>query len=142
MRLENTGIVDCQDLAPMYFSYDSAERCAQEYVSADADCTAGSGRFFLLPVLYNNLDKDGRYTATLLPIQQSGTGVMTRRAWISSISPVSPPSGSTLRVVKQTSLFHMTTQDTLYNASEISTLINGTTNFGSNVLRGDPPLCS
>jgi hypothetical protein len=44
-----------------------------------------------------------------------------------------------LRVVKQTSVFHVNSQDALYNASEISTLISGTTSFGSNVLRGDPP---
>lgn len=110
-----------------------------DYTSSQAECSSGTGRFFLLPILYNDMDKDGNYSVVFTPIQQSGTGVMTRQAWISSISPVNLPSGSQMKVVKQTPSFRFTSTDALENASSIATSITGTTNFDSQVLRGDPP---
>ncbi|HNH49028.1 MAG TPA: hypothetical protein PKY30_18430 [Myxococcota bacterium] len=138
--ITNTTINNCADLSPMYFTFSTHSTASTAYTSSNAECAAGSGRFFLVPILRHNRDFDGSEHVAFLPIQKTGTGVMTRQAWISAITPVNLPSGGTLRVVKQVSLFTFNGEDALYNATNISTVLpSGTTNFGANVLRGDPP---
>lgn len=137
--INDTNVSDCNLFDIVQLTYRSNTTASTENTSSNAECSAGSGRFALLPVLYNDMNVDNSYGVTFLPVQKTGTGVMTRQAWVSSISPVNFPSGTVLRVIKQTPSFHMTDTDTLASASEISTQISGTTSFGSNVLRGDPP---
>lgn len=85
-----------------------------------------------------DMDMNHHYELSLVPMQLSGTGVMTRRAWVTNISPVNLPSGVTLRAITATDKFHVNRRDQLMSPSTTSLTISGSTTLSTGALRGDP----
>lgn len=130
---------DCRNLKPFHMEFETAQPASAEKSSTDSDCEPGSGHFRLYPIFQQDRDHDNARTLTFLPMQTSGTGVMTRTAWITTISPTNLPSAANLRVLKQANAFHISATDLLDNASTLSVPVNGNLSFDGGILRGDPP---
>ncbi len=128
----------CNDIFPTRIDFELVEILSAQKSPAQSDCTPGAGRFRLLPVHGFDHDRDGRYAMSFLPFQTSGTGVMTRRAWVTSISPVSVPSGYTLRAVHEDAGYDFSAADQLNNATAISTAITQPTTFATGAMMGSP----
>lgn len=105
----------------------------------DSDCASGSGRFKLVPAIYQNRDQDSGSTVQLLPFQVSGTGVMTGQAWVTQIDKVSAPTGKTIRVLKTDAAYGFDSSDALANASTVSIAITSQHAISSGVVSGNPP---
>lgn len=120
------------DLEPRY-SY------ALRRANDNADCVAGSGRFELFPLNRRDRDHDGEWAVTFLPLQVSGTGVMTNHAWITEIDKVSAPEGYTLRVIKPNIFYTFTGSDLLTAPATVSYAITGSHQFSSGSFSGNAP---
>lgn len=127
----------CSDLRPMALDVDWTYRDVSETTST-SDCTAGSGRFFLLPFAIGDRDHDGLHHTTFLPVQTSGDGVMTSRSWVTQVVAVSNPGSYTLRVLKAGESFSFNGSDGLEDASSKSLAITGTHNLSNGAVRGNP----
>ena len=106
--------------------------------SPPADCTSGSGRFRMLVHDWADADGDGDAIGLLVPIMTSGTGVMTKHAWVDSIAVVTEDVDS-LRVVDVDEGVRFV-DDALVDASSISTVLSGTTTFSSGEITGRPAI--
>lgn len=107
----------------------------------DSDCSAGSGRFQLVPVAWQNRDRDSSSTVEMLPFQISGTGVMTNQAWITEIDKVSAPTGKTIRVLKANAAYGIDSSDLLANAGTVSLAITGQHSISSGWSAATPRSC-
>jgi hypothetical protein len=135
--LSNQGNYSCDVLNPVQLQF-HVSSTSYEDTTSEADCTSGSGRFFLLPLTGRDNDGDGRYHGNYFPIQVSGTGTMTRKAWITNITPYSWPSGVGLKAIKTFGNFFFTSADLLKNPSSTSVSISGNTSIDSGILPGQP----
>lgn len=106
----------------------------------DSQCTAGSGRFRLLPREIINYDGDTDWSIVMTPIQTSGTGALTGHAWITSLDVVED-QGQTLRILKPVSGFEFTrSDDQLAQPNVVSFPINPTNSWTSGVISGNAPI--
>lgn len=121
----------------VYLDATSSSLMAQRRMDGDADCSAGSGRFQLMPVQMGDRDQDGSYHYAFLPVQKTGTGVMTRSAWITSINQVSVPSGRTLRVIKSDKKFSFDQADALKDPTVVASVVNATNRYSTGVIDGN-----
>lgn len=131
--------LDCYEYNPVRLNLDTRTYPNGPAAPSQADCTSGYGRFEAVPIFTGNNDDDGLHHVTLLPFQVSGSGQMTRKSWITSITVAEAPTGSTPRVIRSTAPYRFTAGDQLEDASTISTVLSGTTNFSSGELRGSSP---
>lgn len=102
------------------------------------DCVSGSGRFKLWPYLMQDFDRDGSSSAVLAPMMVDGTGVMTGRSWISQISVINKPEGSSLRVIKPLVQFQFDGDDRLSNPAMSGYLLTASHSFSGGQLVGNP----
>mgnify|MGYP007066201706 CR=1 FL=1 len=132
------GIADCTDFEPVRFDLDLVDLSGARSSTASSDCTSGSGRFDLLPVARGDHDGDGDFYTSFVPIQRTGTGVMTNQAWVTSVILVDD-NGNDLRVIEDGEDFVWNSSDQLVNYSSISTAITGQHSFSQGVISGNPP---
>ncbi len=130
----------CEDYLPtkIFLDASSSSLIAKREMDGDANCSAGSGRFRLVAVQAGDVDNDGLNHYALFPVQESGTGVMTRSAWVTAIDQVSVPTGVTLRVIKSNQKFSFDLADGLKNASTVSSVVNASNDYSTGVIDGNP----
>lgn len=129
---------ECGLIGPQVLYLETGETSARGKDSADADCVSGSGSFYLAPVRGLDNDRDGKLHVSLLPVQVSGTGTMTRRASVSSITPTSTLPAPALRVLKPTDLYQFQGDDTLADAGTKSILVTGPIQPAAGTILGSP----
>jgi hypothetical protein len=132
------GSAPCSTFGPIKAAIWADENSTPvDCTSSEAECAPGSGRFALAPHRNGDRDGDSLLHVSYLPMQLTGTGVMTRFASVTSISKV---SGSTaqLRVLRTRGAFGFTQQDLLTSGSSISTVISATHTFSSGSVSGNP----
>lgn len=103
----------------------------------DATCTAGSGRFVLIPTYVGDHDADGYLHGVYFAAQESGAGTMTNHAWVTEIDVVDD-DGIDVSVVHADELIGFDDDDVLENVSSISTALSGTHTFSSGTVSGHP----
>lgn len=124
---------------PMRLDWWGDERTTpDDCTSSAAECTAGEGRFFLMPLRGRDRDKDGFVTVSYLPVQLTGTGAMTRLASVTEITRVTGPNSINARALRTRSAFNYDEDDQLEDASTISTVISGTHTFQTGDVAGNP----
>ncbi len=129
----------CNEYDTVRVDLEAKSMFASRRAPPDADCSAGSGRFQLVPVAFQNRDGDSSSTVEMLPFQISGTGVMTNQAWITEIDKVAAPTGKTIRVLKANAAYVIGSSDLLGNASTVSIAITGQHSISSGVVSGNAP---
>jgi hypothetical protein len=97
----------------------------------DSDCVSGAGRFQLAPMWTYDRDGDGDYSAIFLPMQESGTGVMTNSAWITEAELFSGVSGKPLRIVKSDQVVAFDLSDEMEDKTTGTTVVSGTHNYNT-----------
>lgn len=103
----------------------------------DTTCSAGSGRFALLPSYVGDLDDDDYEHGVYYAVQDTGTGTMTSMAWVTEIEVVDD-DGLDLRVVHADELIGFDSSDVVVGRTSISTALTGTHNFSTGVITGHP----
>ncbi len=104
----------------------------------DAECSSGSGRFHLAPFWKYDRNRDGLYSAVFLPLQMSGTGVMTNQASVTAASWVTGTPGKTLRMVRGDQTVSFDLDDALENPGATGVVISGSHSFNAGVYVGNP----
>ncbi len=104
----------------------------------DAECVSGSGRFHLAPFWKYDRNNDGLYSAVFLPLQMSGTGVMTNQASVTAASWVSGTPGKTLRMVRRDRTVSFDLDDALNNPTATGPVISGSHSFNTGIYMGNP----
>ncbi|MCK6507962.1 hypothetical protein L6R53_32110 [Myxococcota bacterium] len=126
----------CSDFNPARIEFEYAATYDGATAPA-AGCTAGSGRFTLLPRYLADVDNDGDYQAVFDVVQSSGSGTMRRADWVTDIVLVEG-QGRSLRVLRDGKTAAFNGSDQLINASTESTAITGTHTFSTGVIPGYP----
>jgi hypothetical protein len=131
-----SGLASCGDLGTPDLTLDGTFTTARRY-RPEAECTNGSGRFTLYPLVLRDADGDGQADMIFRGVQTSGTGVLTSRSSVTSISVVSAP-GPAIRVIKAAKTYRFDSSDQLVDAGNNSVALSGTTNFSTGTVGGNP----
>lgn len=126
---------DCDEFHPTRIALDTTAILRRRY-PPQAEQSAGSGRFMLLPASGRDLDQDGLSHVLFIPVQVSGTGVMTNRSWITATSIVED-NGQTLRIAKTDTDLQFNANDSLLNASTVSYALTSSNQYSSGTVRGN-----
>ncbi len=136
---ERDGAPSCNSLAPMEIClYNSYRFETFRRGNGATDCVAGSGRFRLVTYRHGDFDRDGDSHINLLPLQQSGSGVMTSGAWVTSIDVVND-EGLELMVIKANQDFQIADDDSLIDGSTMAIVLGGQQSFSPGIIGGNPP---
>lgn len=110
----------------------------KRHAPSNSTCSAGSGRFQLLPFRQFDKDEDGNKSVVLRAVQKSGTGALTGSAWITDIDLVTD-QGETIRVVKKNMDYAFDATDSLLDANNVSIALQSTNDFQEGFITGSAP---
>jgi hypothetical protein len=128
---------ECGDLKTTYVSLDVSAKSSASHPSS-SDCVAGAGRFRLVPALVLDRDRDALTSAFMWPVQQSGSGVMTRQGSVTSATLVTGVSGKTLRMMKAGQTAHFSASDALDAPANVATAVTGAHSYSAGAIYGYP----
>lgn len=90
---------NCASYDPVKVDLDTSDSGARRAASSASSGSSGSGNFYLIPLRARNKDADANHRVTMLPIQLTGTGVMTNLSWVTQIDIIED-NGLTLKVIE------------------------------------------
>lgn len=110
----------------------------------DAKCTAGTGRFNLVPAFYQDGDLDGNYGVMWKPLMDTGRGMMTADAIVKSIKIIDDHDVPIV-VIHDGEKFYFDTDDTLVVGVRATTIVSDVrrvTKFGGAPVTGSSSFAS
>lgn len=135
-----TAANECTDYVPrMEVCINYTEVSAARSEPVESSCSAGSGRFRLIPRRAINKDGDSNYSLILTPIQVTGTGRLTGAAWITDLDIVQD-QGKTLRIIQPNVTFRFNETDHLVDKDENSIVLSATNDWTEGAISGGAPI--
>ncbi len=130
-----SGSYQCSAFDEVWVAMDSTAVLKRPYPSAAED-SSGSGRFALVPVWAQDVDKDGLFSVVWAPVMVSGSGTMTSESSITAIDEVDY-GGATVRVAKPSVELHFDGADQLDYPSTVSYALTGSDDFSTGQVQGN-----